>query len=155
MCLELLLRLAGEEGGRGPALDLGCGSGVLAIAAAKLGFAPVLAVDSDPESVAATDLNAARNGVAVEVRGLDLRREPLPLDPVPEVLLANLVRGLLLQLAGLLADVPAERRPRQLILSGLLREEAAEVAAAFAAQLGLRERARRESGEWAALWLSR
>jgi len=58
LCLELLLGLADDDtGAAGPLLDLGCGSGVLAIAAAKLGFEPVLAVDFDPLSVEATAAN--------------------------------------------------------------------------------------------------
>ena len=61
LCLQLL---EGEE--RGSVLDVGCGSGVLSIAAAKLGFAPVRAFDFDPQAVEATERNAADNGVAVE-----------------------------------------------------------------------------------------
>ena len=66
LCLDLLVA---EE--RGSVLDVGCGSGVLAIAAAKLGHAPVVAVDVDPSAIAATGENAARNGVAVDVRLAD------------------------------------------------------------------------------------
>jgi ribosomal protein L11 methyltransferase len=73
LCLELL-----EELPRGSLLDVGCGSGVLAIAAAKLGFGPVAALDLDPNAVAATEANAAVNGVAVEVRRADALSEPLP-----------------------------------------------------------------------------
>ena len=62
LCLELLLSLADASAEPGPLLDLGCGSGVLAIAAAKLGFDPVAAVDFDPLSVEATRENAAVNG---------------------------------------------------------------------------------------------
>jgi ribosomal protein L11 methyltransferase len=68
MCLELLLGL--EPGG--PFADLGCGAGVLAIAASRLGWEPVLAVDHEPQSVAATRRNAERNGVTVEAMQLDL-----------------------------------------------------------------------------------
>ena len=71
-CLELMLEL--RE--RGSLADLGCGSGVLAIAAAKLGFAPVTALDSDRAAVAATRANARANAVAVaHVERFDLRRE--------------------------------------------------------------------------------
>jgi ribosomal protein L11 methyltransferase len=155
MCLELLLELVAEQPPEGPLLDVGTGSGVLAIAAAGLGFAPVLGLDHERESVAAAAENATVNGVEVEVRRFDLRAEPLPwiadedAPPGPLVVLANLLRPLLLELAGSIAAAPA-----QLIASGLLRAEADEVAAAFAERLGLHERARRESGEWAALWLS-
>src|SRR6185503_17195037 len=62
LCLELLLDLP-----RGSLLDVGCGSGVLSIAAAKLGFHPVRAVDLDPQAVEATRRNAAANGVVLEV----------------------------------------------------------------------------------------
>jgi ribosomal protein L11 methyltransferase len=156
MCLELLLALASQEDKRGPVIDLGCGSGVLAIAAAHLGFAPVLGLDHEPESVQATLDNARANGVDVRGQRFDLRRQSLRSiqsgpqgRPPPLLLLANLVRPLLLDLAVSLLDPPAH-----LIASGLLREEADEVAAAFHDRLGLRECRRRHSGEWAALWLS-
>jgi len=147
LCLELLLELDDDaDTAAGPLLDLGCGSGVLAIAAAKLGFAPVLAVDFDPLSVEATAANAAVNGVALDVARCDLRSDPVPVAPT---VLANLLRPLLLDYARVLVEPP-----RVLIASGLLAPEADEVAAAFAPH-GLRERKRRERGEWAALLLSR
>jgi len=160
MCLELLLALAAQESARGPLIDIGCGSGVLGIAAAHLGYGPVLGLDHEPESVQATVENARANGVEVQARRWDLRREALPAPgdgdgnddddgAAAPVVMANLVRPLLMELAASLG-----RAPRQLIASGLLRGEADEVAAAFEDRLGLRERARRESGEWAALWLS-
>jgi ribosomal protein L11 methyltransferase len=72
LTLELLLELE-----RGSFLDVGCGSGVLAIAAAKVGFGPVRAVDVDPVAVEATEKNAARNGVAVQAAVADARHDPL------------------------------------------------------------------------------
>jgi ribosomal protein L11 methyltransferase len=157
MCLELLLALASREPARGPVVDVGCGSGVLAIAAACLGFAPVLGLDHDSESVQATCGNALANGVAVQAQRLDLRHEELPAIEGWRVgervgghlILANLVRPLLLDLAASLAGPPAH-----LIASGLLRGEADEVLAVFRDRLGLTERERRHSGEWAAVWLS-
>jgi ribosomal protein L11 methyltransferase len=73
LCLELLLACE-----RASLVDLGCGSGVLAIAAAKLGFAPVTALDSDPAAVEAAARNVALNGVAVEVERADILADPLP-----------------------------------------------------------------------------
>jgi len=152
LCLELLLELAAQDPSRGAVLDVGAGSGVLAIAAARLGYGPVLALDNDPESVAAAGANARVNGVQMEVRRFDLRREAVPWPDGPAVVLANLLRPLLLELAGSFAGAPG--RPAHLIAGGLLREEADEVARAFAGRAGLRERERRELGEWAALWLA-
>src|SRR4029079_18618476 len=76
LCLELLLA---EPAARraGPLADLGCGSGVLAIAAAKLGGAPVDGYDHEAESVQATIDNAAANGVEVGAHRWDLRRDPI------------------------------------------------------------------------------
>jgi ribosomal protein L11 methyltransferase len=145
LCLELLLEL--DPGG--PLLDVGCGSGVLAIAAAKLGFGPVRGVDHEAESVEATADNARANGVEVAAARADLRRDDL--DWAPTVT-ANLLRPLLLTLAQRLPTDGSG--PDALIASGLLAHEADEVAAAFAGR-GLRERARRERGEWAALLLAR
>jgi ribosomal protein L11 methyltransferase len=146
LCLELL---AAEPVPAPPApvMDLGCGSGVLAIAAAKLGFGPVAGVDHDLESVRATADNARANGVAVAVDRFDLiRGGPAPTAPL---VLANLLRPLLLCVAraGFAGDPP-----HALIASGLLADEAGEVAAAFAAH-GLREERRLHGGEWAALLL--
>jgi ribosomal protein L11 methyltransferase len=141
LSLELLLQLEP----RGSFADLGCGSGVLAIAAAKLGFAPVAAVDNERAAVEATRENAAANGVSLErVERWDLRREP---PPPAETVAANLTRPLLLEVAKRM-DEP----PRELVVSGLLEEEADEVAAAFAA---LRLRDRRAEAGWAALALGR
>ena len=173
LCLELLLDLTAVEEEGAAVLDVGAGSGVLAIAAAKLGYAPVVALDNDHESVRASASNAEVNGVEIEARRFDLRVDELPWpagvgdwDGVPGVLsaltgserlkrrtggtvvLANLLRPLLLGLADSMGTAP-----RHLIAGGLLREQAEEVAEAFARRLGLRERARREQGEWAALWL--
>ena len=78
LCLELLLELAASEQPTGPLLDVGTGSGVLAIAAARLGFRPVLGLDHERESVAAARENAIVNRVAVEVRRFDLRSQALP-----------------------------------------------------------------------------
>jgi ribosomal protein L11 methyltransferase len=159
MCLELLLELASHEPGRGPVVDVGCGSGVLAIAGTRLGYAPVLALDHEAESVQAAAENAAVNGVneGVEVRRFDLRREALPAGDGPAstpgpIVLANLVRPLLLDLAESMGT--SRYTPAHLIASGLLREEADEVAAAFQDRLGLSERARRHGGEWVAVWLT-
>jgi ribosomal protein L11 methyltransferase len=168
LCLELLLELASLEDRPGPLLDVGTGSGVLAIAAARLGFGPVLGLDHERESVAATKENASVNGVAIEVRRFDLRTQKLPwLDRETEgadadtangqadgyagalVVVANLLRPLLLDLAK---GMP--RAPAHLLAGGLLKEQVDEVVQAFAG-LGMHERERRERGEWAVVWLAR
>jgi ribosomal protein L11 methyltransferase len=141
LSLELLLSVEP----RGPLADLGCGSGVLAIAAAHLGFAPVVAVDNDPAAVAATLANARVNGVDLDgVDRLDLRDQPVPRTPT---VVANLVRPLLLLLAERMVE-----RPETLIVSGLLEGEEDEVVAAFSP---LRERHRRPLHGWSALLLRR
>ena len=73
LCLEFLQRVTG-----GSLIDIGCGSGVLAIAGAKLGFGPVIALDSDPAATEATEENARLNGVELAVRLGDALAEPLP-----------------------------------------------------------------------------
>lgn len=154
LCLELLLELASHKRERGRVLDVGTGSGVLAIAAARLGFAPVLALDHERESVEAARENAIVNDAAIEVRRFDLRSESLPWlgdpsAPAQEtVVMANLLLPLLLELSRTM-----DHAPEHLIASGLLREQVDEVVDAFGTRLGLRERERREGGEWAATWL--
>ncbi len=144
LCLELLLdRPPGAA--PGAFADWGCGTGVLAVAAARLGYAPVVAVDHDPLAVAATRENARVNGVVLRAERADLRDGPLPQAPT---VCANLLRPLLLEVARRL-----EAPPQRLIASGLLREEGDEVAAAFAPH-GLVETDRRHAAEWCALGLS-
>jgi ribosomal protein L11 methyltransferase len=153
LCLELLLELAARDSRRGAALDIGTGSGVLGIAAAKLSYAPVLALDHERESVAAARANAAANDVDLDVRRYDLREGGAEMArgaEAPMVVLANLIAPLLETLATTLAPAPAH-----LIAGGLLHAQVDEVADAFARALGLRERARRARGEWSALWLER
>jgi ribosomal protein L11 methyltransferase len=140
LSLELL---AGLPAG-GPLADWGCGSGVLALAAARLGYDPVLACDNEAASVAATLAAAAANGIAVEARRLDLRREPGPWAPT---VTANLVRPLLLEVAALI-----ERPPERLIASGLETGETEDVADAFGRQ-GLRLADRRDADGWTAILL--
>jgi ribosomal protein L11 methyltransferase len=148
LCLELMLALAGP--GSGAFLDLGCGSGVLAIAAARLGWAPVAAVDFDPLAVQATSENARVNGVTVEVGRHDLRVDPVVVAPT---VAANLLRPLLLAWAARLGSFRGAL-PERVIASGLLVGESDEIACAFAA-LALQEVDRRTSGDWAALLLAR
>ena len=97
LCLQLL-----EAQARGSVLDVGCGSGVLSIAACKLGFAPVVAVDLDPQAIEATERNAAANGVAVDARLADLQKGALP---AAELALANISAEAVASLAGRL-DAP-------------------------------------------------
>jgi ribosomal protein L11 methyltransferase len=139
---RLVLELLCELEPSGALADWGCGSGILAIAAAKLGWAPVLACDHDPASVEATLAGAVANGVSLEVSRCDLRRAPGPWAPT---VLANLVRPLLLDVARVMT-----RPPERLIASGLLPEEVDEVVAAFAQ---LREIRRIEGDGWSAVYL--
>jgi ribosomal protein L11 methyltransferase len=137
LSLELMLDLEAETS----FADLGCGSGVLAVAAAQLGFAPVIAVDNELAALEATRANATANGVVLSsVERVNLREQP---PPEAGTVAANLMRPLLLRLAGRIA-------PRALILSGLLEEEVDEVVAAFAP---LRERRRLADGGWGAVLL--
>jgi ribosomal protein L11 methyltransferase len=128
-------------------IDLGCGSGVLAIAAAKLGWGTVLALDYDQLAVDATLENAAVNGVLdmVEVRRFNLLSEPVP---PASLVLANLLRPLLLAWSAAIAGTAHGR----IVASGLLIDEADSVSRSFH-EHGYRERTRLTGGEWAALLL--
>jgi ribosomal protein L11 methyltransferase len=141
LCLELLL---GATPG-GALCDWGAGTGVLAAAAARLGFAPVTAVDVDPGALEVIHRNAALNGVVVTPKALDLAATPAPWAPT---VTANLTRQLLLSVAAVV-----ERPPERLLASGMLRDEVDAVVAAFG-RLGLREQRRIEEGEWAAVVLA-
>jgi ribosomal protein L11 methyltransferase len=145
MCLELLLGLADSGEARGPLADLGTGSGVLAIAASKLGWDPVLALDHERAAIEAAAGNAEANGVELALSRLNLREEAPPAVPV---LVANLTAPLLHAVAGRLAEPPV----RTLVCSGLLASEVDGVSSAFA-ERGLSVAEQRARGDWAALLL--
>jgi ribosomal protein L11 methyltransferase len=135
----------GAVGGR-RVLDVGCGSGILAIAAAKLGATRVVAVDTDPIAIEATTSNAGRNRLA----GVIVRRQgSVPTGDQPfDVVVANLIASLLVELAGPLCN---ELRPGGVLLaSGIFADREAEVRDAFAiARLDVRGRT--AEGDWVAL----
>jgi ribosomal protein L11 methyltransferase len=146
LCLELLLELEAAGGARGALTDLGSGSGVLAIAAAKLGWGPVRGYDHEAAAVEAAAANAAANGVAVELERRDLRRDLPELAPT---VVANMTAPVLRDVAGRLG---ADGAPRTMVCSGLLPAELDDTAAAFA-PAGLAGADRRIDGDWAALLL--
>ncbi len=131
-------------------LDVGSGSGILSIAAARLGAATVLAVDVDPIAVAATAANARRNRLARVVRA---RAGSAPSGEGPcDVVLANLIASLLVTLAdGLVEDL---RPGGTLVASGIFANREADVIAAFLDR-GLGVLDRRSEGDWVALELRR
>ena len=128
------------------ALDVGCGSGILAIAALKLGAASALGLDTDPIAIEATIANARRNAL---VRRLSAREGSLPSGEAPfDVVLANLIAGLLVPLARGLRD---ELRPGGVLLaSGIFVDREGDVRAAFGAA-GLEVTGRTVEGDWVAL----
>ena len=147
--LSLALLIALEEAGQasGPLADWGTGSGVLAIAAAKLGWGPITACDREPASLEATAANAEANGVEVAIERVDVREGAPPVAPT---VIANLTANLLKDCARHLGD--GDELPSRLVCSGMLTEEVDSVAAAFA-DSGLSEEERRAEGDWAALRL--
>jgi ribosomal protein L11 methyltransferase len=147
-CLELLEGLVAAER---PArlIDVGTGSGILAIAAARLGVIDVLACDVDPDAVAATRANAARNGVAGRVRALVADAASLAAPPAPLVLanlLASAHRVLGRSYRRLVDDGGA------LVLGGLLEAEADDVVGVLGAH-GFRREAARSLEGWTSLVL--
>jgi ribosomal protein L11 methyltransferase len=126
-------------------IDYGCGSGVLGLAALKLGAARVIAVDIDPQALTATRDNAARNGVDAHILVQDAGAAPADAAlPQGDCILANILAGPLIELKSRLTAACAKRG--HLILSGLLREQADAVAAAYAPGFESLERLYQE--EW-------
>jgi ribosomal protein L11 methyltransferase len=122
LCLQILdsLPLAGRL-----IIDYGCGSGILGIAALKMGAEHVIAVDLDPQALSATRDNAERNGVssAIEVQGVPARLRPA------SCVVANILSGPLIDLAPILTA--ACEAGGDMLLSGLLKTQAYEVKAAY------------------------
>jgi ribosomal protein L11 methyltransferase len=147
LCLAALERLAGGAGLDGRrVLDVGCGSGILSIAAAKLGAGSVVGVDTDPIAIEATAANARRNRVVRRVRA---RFGSIPTREGPfDIVLANLVASILLAHA---AELAAELRPGGvLVASGIFLDREPEVRRGFEAA-GLRIAGREAEGDWVAL----
>lgn len=136
-----LATLAEVEPG-GPFADLGCGSGVLSIAAARLGWSPVLAVDHVEPSVVAARGNAERNGVEIDVRQIDLTAEP---PPSARTIVANVPPEVHEAVAGRL-----ERAPDLAILSGFQPGNLAEVTSVWGAH-GLQVVDEVRANEWSLL----
>lgn len=141
-CLDLLLDVP-----VGSVLDVGCGTGILAIAAAKLGHSPVRAVDNDPLAVEATVRNADHNGAQVDAVLADVAD---PLTSPPDLVLANITRLHVRALAATFAGVP----PQAAILSGFLGEDVEDATAPWQ-ELGLRPEDRRDADGWTAVRLVR
>ena len=167
LCLEFLLELEAAGQATGPLTDLGTGSGVLAIAAAKLGWGPVRAYDHEPLALEAAATNAIVNGVEIALERINLR-ERLP-DLAPTTV-ANMTAPILKAVAVQL-DLEGSRErsrrslpavapptplpaPSTLVCSGLLPSELDEVAGAFA-KCELDDVERRRDGDWAALLFRR
>jgi ribosomal protein L11 methyltransferase len=123
-CLQQLARCR-RRGVEQSLLDIGCGSGILAIAAAKLGYSPVMAFDNDPEAVRASRHNIRRNNVRVTVRRADLTRLPLAPRRRYDVICANLICDLL---SGAGEKVRHWLKPGgKLVTAGILRREFREL----------------------------
>lgn len=166
LCLELLLELQQSGEAAGGLTDLGTGSGVLAIAAAKLGWSPVRGYDHEEAAIEVAAANAEINSVEIQLERMNLREELPELAPTT---VANMTAPVLEEIAGRLEEggrgkgrrsLPAvapeapSPAPSVLILSGLLPTELDDIAATFA-PLGLVEAERRIDGDWAALLLRR
>ena len=149
LSLALLVEL--EEAGEasGPIADWGTGSGVLAIAAAKLGWSPVTGCDREEASLETARANAEANGVELALERLDVR-ETAP--PLAHTVVAYLTGNLLQDFARHLRR--EGETPATLVCSGMLETETGEVANAFA-PLGLEESRRLTEHEWGALLLRR
>lgn len=139
LCLQWLdgLDLRGKT-----VIDFGCGSGILAIAALKLGAAQAIGIDIDPQAIQASRDNAQRNGVADRLALYLPQAQPRELHA--DVVVANILAGPLRELAPLIIDLP---RPGGFLgLSGILANQAQSVAQAYAAAFALDPVA--EKDEW-------
>jgi ribosomal protein L11 methyltransferase len=142
LCLEWLDAHPPEGG---TIVDFGCGSGVLALAALRLGARCASCFDIDPQALIATFDNAAANALGTQVR---LCESSAMIARGADVLLANILSGPLMELAPLFADIL--RPAGALVLSGLLEQEASEVTRAYQPWFDMHPFGVRES--WVCLW---
>ncbi len=145
LCLQVLEDRA-ERGPLGRVLDVGCGSGILSIAAVKLGATRALGVDIDPIAIEATLANARHNRVGKRVRA---HEGSVPTDEGPfDTILANLIAGIIVELAG---DLAGELVPRgTLIASGIFVDREPEARRALEAA-GFELVGRQFESDWVAL----
>jgi ribosomal protein L11 methyltransferase len=136
LCLEWLDgRIRGGE----RVLDYGCGSGILGLAALKLGAASAAAFDIDPQAITATRENAAKNALSARVEVVE-RSEPLA--GFYDIVLANILAGPLIELAPRLARLAGAGG--EIVLAGMLERQAAEVAQAYGPWFDIAPEAERE-----------
>jgi len=147
LCLAALEPLADEGRLRDArVLDVGCGSGILAIAALRLGAATAVGLDTDPIAIDATLANARRNRLGRRIRA---RAGSLPSGEPPfDVVLANLIAGVLVELAPAMRD--ELRAGGALVASGIFVDREGDVRAAFEA-CGLAIEQRTTEGDWVGL----
>jgi ribosomal protein L11 methyltransferase len=153
LCAERLVTLADTRGVAGKVVDAGCGSGILALSAVRLGFGDVSGFDNDPEAVRVSDENAALNDLAGRVRfyTADLAAG-LPAESV-DIVLANILGDVLIKFAPLL--IGAMKPQGVLVMSGILAMEIEKVRAAFTTLAPTWACDSRLMGEWADLMLTR
>ncbi|MFA5043259.1 MAG: 50S ribosomal protein L11 methyltransferase [Kiritimatiellia bacterium] len=120
-------------------LDMGCGTGILAIAAAKLGFPRVTALDNDPAAVRVARANAVSNGVADRIEYIQADASEFKADRVYDLVLANLLAGMLVTWADRVAAAVSRMPGSGLALSGILEEQYEAVRSAYA-ERGFAER---------------
>ena len=113
-------------------VDFGCGSGILAIAALKLGAGSALGIDHDPQALIASEQNAQENGVAGR---LSLTESNAPVGAQADIVIANILASILIDLAEQIGSLV--RPGGQLALSGILAEQAAAVMAAYSGSFEL------------------
>ncbi len=148
-CLRFLDELAAADASRS-VLDMGCGSGILAIAARKLGFVDVAGFDNDPEAVAIARENAADNCAGVVLEVCDLAQNTRSAD----VVVANILAPVLIEYAAIIAAAVRPGGQGALLLSGILDTQYAAVRVAFEAQ-GFDEERSLLIGEWRSGWFAR
>lgn len=143
-CIRFLQKLAETTPLTHSVIDMGCGSGILAIAARKLGFSTVSGYDYDASAVKTSHENAAANGLNISFEEADALA---PVLPAGDIFVANILAPVLLQAAPTIARAVSQAHNHALILSGILDSQYAEIKTAYEAQ-GFTERASILLGEW-------
>jgi ribosomal protein L11 methyltransferase len=153
LCVERLVTLAASRGPTGRVVDAGCGSGILALSAAKLGYRDVEGFDNDPEAVRVSEENAALNGMAGQVRFSTGDLVTGFAGRTGDIVLANILANVLIEFARELTAAVAPGGA--LVLSGILAGECDQVRARFAMLTPDWSQESRTLGEWSDVLLTR
>ena len=145
-CIRFLDKLS-DSHVPGSMIDMGCGSGILSIVASKLGFSPVVAFDSDPDSIRIAEMNIERTGCCLDCKTFQMSLDEFHGIADFDVVAANILAPTLIRNAKNIVSALRRSRDSRIIISGILKEQYGDVLESFM-DMGMEELEAITIGEW-------